>query len=249
MTVGKGRLLNVALSMTAVLCSLVLLEAGLRAWVFIRKETRPPENQTDRTLYVMSDLPYLYGLNPAHPSISTQGLRDREFAVPKPAGVHRILVLGDSVTYGVFVAAGQSFPKQLERRLEHLRDPRIEVINSGVAGYTPYTELQYYLHRGRAFGADTVVVAFVMNDIVNPRRHVNYPGAIRNIPEEAIPNLEYDRKYVLPKLRPKPKRKGGPLEHSLLYGLVRQRWELLRRAGGEAESGSDLRYTIVAGKR
>ncbi len=32
--------------------------------------------------------------------ISSAGLRDREFAAPKPRDVYRIVVIGDSVTFG-----------------------------------------------------------------------------------------------------------------------------------------------------
>jgi len=76
----------------------------------------------------------------------------------------------------------------------------VDVINSAVMGYSPYNELQYYLTRGKTFEADIVVVAFCMNDIVNPRLHWGDAPGVK-IPDEAIPNLEYDRSHILPKIQ------------------------------------------------
>jgi hypothetical protein len=110
-------------------------------------------------------------LNADHPDISSAGLRDKEYVIPKPEDTLRVLVLGDSVTYGTDVPAEVTFPKVLEQELE----PKVEVINTGVPGYTAYNEWQYYLSEGHAFQSDLVVVAFVLNDVVNPRLHINYP--------------------------------------------------------------------------
>ena len=57
-----------------------------------------------------------------------------------------------------------------------------------------------------------------MNDVVNPRLHWNYTKqAIPNIPEEAIPNLDYDRNHILPTLEA---RKDRALR---LYRFIRYR--------------------------
>jgi lysophospholipase L1-like esterase len=155
-----------------------------------------------RPLHVVCDCPYLYGLNRARPEVSGQGLRDREFEVPKPEGVFRVLVLGDSVTYGVNVPADRPFPKVMERRLAPRERP-VEVMNAGVLGYTPYNELQYYLAEGRRFAPDLVMVAFCRNDVVDPELH--WSGTQREvprIPDAAIPNPAYHRERVAALLGP-----------------------------------------------
>ena len=140
------------------------------------------------------DCPYLYGANPAHPEISSQGLRDREYALPKPEGGTRILVLGDSVTFGTGVARSQTFPKQLERELRR-GGKQVEVINAGVNGYTAYNEVQFYLGRMRALDPDVVVLAVVLNDAVNPRLHwgVFEESPLFEVPDAATPNVEDER--------------------------------------------------------
>src|SRR5438094_460716 len=126
--------------------------------------------------------PYVYELNPARGDVGPQGLRDRAYAVPKPPGRKRILVLGDSVAYGEQVAPGATFPKVLEARLDG-----VDVINSGVPGWSPYNELHYYLARGRSFQPDLVIVAMCLNDVVDPAIH--WRQFTRDeIPKEAIPN-------------------------------------------------------------
>ena len=116
------------------------------------------------------DCPYLYAANPAHPDISSQGLRDREYAIPKPEDTLRILVLGDSVTFGTGVSRSETFPKRLERNLRS-QGKQVEVINAGINGYTAYNEVHYYLSEMRKFEPDIVVLAVVLNDAVNPRLH------------------------------------------------------------------------------
>ena len=140
------------------------------------------------------DCPYLYAANPAHPDISSQGLRDREYAIPKPEGMLRILVLGDSVTFGTGVSRSETFPKRLERNLRR-RGKQVEVINAGVNGYTAYNEVHYYLSEMRRYEPDIVVLAVVLNDAVNPRLHwgVFAENPLFDIPRAAIPNVEDDR--------------------------------------------------------
>lgn len=73
-------------------------------------------------------------------AINSHGFRDREVAVPKPAGLFRIVCVGGSTT-----AEGPrnelTYPKFLERFLrERYGADRIEVINGGVFASTSYTE-------------------------------------------------------------------------------------------------------------
>ena len=56
----------------------------------------------------------------------------------KPPGVFRILVLGDSFTVGANVRQEEAYPKVLEKRLQSVYGPRIQVVNAGVGGWDPF---------------------------------------------------------------------------------------------------------------
>ena len=75
--------------------------------------------------------------------INSDGFRDRRYARPKPTSVFRVLVLGDSITFGYGVEQAESYPKLLESELaEVARSVPVEVLNLGVGGYNPYNELE-----------------------------------------------------------------------------------------------------------
>jgi len=107
--------------------------------------------------------------------INSKGLRDREIPYEKPAGVFRILVLGDSWTFGSGVAGGAAYPKALERLLEaRIPGRRFEVINAGVSAYGTYHELAFFEKEGLMYSPDLVVLGFFaandINDNSAPRR-------------------------------------------------------------------------------
>lgn len=181
---------KILLLLFSTLIFLILLEVGVRFIPITREAARFDGSMTP--LHIRCSGKHLYRQNPDHPEISSQGLRDKEYPTKKVK--QRILVLGDSLVFGEGVSKDMTFPKVLEKRL-----PQVDVINAGVMGYTPYNALHFYLEELRAFKPDMVLVAFCYNDIVNPRLHWNHTkNAIPNIPDEAIPNLEYDKKHVLP---------------------------------------------------
>lgn len=95
--------------------------------------------------------------------ISSQGLRDREFTLDKPNGVFRIVALGDSFTFGMAVELEETWPKQLESRLN--RDRRTEVINFGVMGYDTTQEAETLREKAMNFHPDLVVIGYCLNDI------------------------------------------------------------------------------------
>src|SRR6266850_1022453 len=63
------------------------------------------------------------------------GLRDREYDLDDVAA--RIVVIGDSYTFGFGVEAEETFPKVAERELMRTSLAGVEVVNAGVNGYGP----------------------------------------------------------------------------------------------------------------
>jgi lysophospholipase L1-like esterase len=106
--------------------------------------------------------------------INSQGLRDREFPPAPPPGRTRILMLGDSLTFGWGVEGNQTYSKVLEAMLQKSgRD--VEVINTGVGNYNTEMEVAYFLERGAKFKPQYVVLNYFINDAEpTPRDHSNF---------------------------------------------------------------------------
>ncbi len=222
---------NVGLSVIAVVILLFSLEGGIRVYKQVRSPaliSKPTEQKQAEPINVIyDDSPVLYGLNPKHPDVNSQYLRGVEVAIPKPDNIQRILVLGDSVTYGLFLPKEHAFPDRLEALFNDT-----EVLNAGVIGYSTYNELQFYLHRGRTLQPDRVILGFVFNDIANPRLHLSESIDI-DFPAESIPNPVYDATHVLPMFKEKLWKMGkGPipsvLYHSALYKFIKKRFDSLQ---------------------
>jgi lysophospholipase L1-like esterase len=104
----------------------------------------------------------LYGHNV---SFNSGGMRDREHRFEKPAGVFRILVLGDSFMEALQVPFEASFPSLLEHDLD-AKGARVEVINASVSGWGTDDELRYLERYGVDWKPDLVLVAVTLhNDI------------------------------------------------------------------------------------
>jgi hypothetical protein len=122
------------------------LSFGIRSWK-VHHELRP-------------------GFN--NPAVRTNsfGLRSPEVAVPKPAGTFRILLLGDSFTFGLRAADDQVFARRLEQQLrEHYHRDSIEVVNAGVLSYCPLLEYLQYRHYLHGLEPDVVILNFDMSDV------------------------------------------------------------------------------------
>lgn len=88
------------------------------------------------------------------------GHRGAERSPEKPAGVRRILALGDSFTEAVQVGEDEMFTTLLERRV-----PNLEVLNAGVGGYGTVQQYLYLQSEGLRFQPDTVLLMFYKNDL------------------------------------------------------------------------------------
>lgn len=100
--------------------------------------------------------------------INSKGLRGEEFSEKSDQIVKRILVLGDSFTFGLGVSDTDTYPYQLERILKE-KGMNVEVINAGYAdGFAPDSYYLFLKERGLALSPDIVLVGFfVLNDITD----------------------------------------------------------------------------------
>ena len=92
------------------------------------------------------------------------GLRDNTIQ-PKSRSEYRILVLGDSLTFGWGVAQGEIFTLRLQQMLAaKLRRP-IRVVNTGVGSYNTVQQYTYLEKEGLSLDPDLVLLVYVSNDI------------------------------------------------------------------------------------
>lgn len=98
--------------------------------------------------------------------INSKGLRDYEYAYERTPGVERILMLGDSLTFGWGVPFEETWSKRLERAFEASGE-NVEVINTGVGNYNTVMEAQYFFTEGYKYDADIIVLNFFINDAEN----------------------------------------------------------------------------------
>lgn len=94
-------------------------------------------------------------------SSNSKGVRGRrEHGDEKAPGTTRILVLGDSFTFGEDVGDDETYSHHLERLL-----PGTEVINLGVHGYGHDQMLIYLREEGVRYRPDVVILGFLTGDM------------------------------------------------------------------------------------
>ncbi|MBI3634837.1 MAG: SGNH/GDSL hydrolase family protein [Candidatus Rokubacteria bacterium] len=93
------------------------------------------------------------------------GLRDREYPAAKPPGVRRLLMLGDSFTEGGGLLELGTVARQAEILIRDHCGRGWEVVNAGVASYSPILEYLQLREIGWALSPDVVVLNFDMTDV------------------------------------------------------------------------------------
>ena len=97
--------------------------------------------------------------------INSRGFRnDKEFEYSKHDGTIRILTLGDSFTLGFEVRQAQTYSAVLEKYLKK-KGLNVEIINSGVGGFSNAEELVFFENEGIKFDPDIVILGFYENDL------------------------------------------------------------------------------------
>lgn len=137
------------------------LELGVRMWrdgiggafsrIFDGEPT--PYSTVGTGKWVVSDPELGYRLNTENPL----SIRGPMVAVPKPSGLFRIVVLGDSIPFD-----RSGFVASLTERLGH--PGAVEVINASVPGYTSYQELLFLKRYLLQTEPDLVIWVYCLND-------------------------------------------------------------------------------------
>jgi lysophospholipase L1-like esterase len=111
--------------------------------------------------------------------MNSYGLRDNEFSLDKK-NTYRIIILGDSYTFGWGVPIENTYPKVLESLLKEKIYP-IQVINAGIFGYNTQQEVLFFKKELLKLKPDLVIIGFfILND---------------TLPQGAIPMHPFAKHY------------------------------------------------------
>ena len=144
------RVAAIVFSVLFFLATLATLEAALR--IIYRDAGR-------RTLGGPGGRPF------DHVTIGPEELRGRRDTGPKPAGVPRIMVMGDSITYGQGVHDWHdTWPERLSVALEAARQPH-QMAVFAVPGQDIPQHLRELEHWGRIVNPDVLIYQWYVNDI------------------------------------------------------------------------------------
>ncbi len=170
--------------------------------------------------------------------VNGQGWRDRTYPRKAAPGTYRLMVVGDSVTFGYGVPLAETFHKRLEDRLNQAGSAvgkRFEVVALGGGGGTTYDELGMVRHHIGYFEPRELWLAFNLNDILFyphgpllPRGEEGKPGQAAQ--REPGPSLLVRATMALEWLRVRTDVLLRPRSH--LYHLFRQRAKVLLRYFG-----------------
>jgi hypothetical protein len=116
--------------------------------------------------------------------VNKAGYRERIYKFDKAPGLYRVIVLGDSFTWGVGLAEKERFTNILEKLLSERYPKRsFEVLNFGINGYTTANERNVLGKTRLIFKPDLVIVGFCIND-TQPK-----------IREYSVEKEEFNKKY------------------------------------------------------
>ena len=174
---GKGRGANLLLAVVIVLLTLGSTEVAL-TWFYPTDYLQVSDQDQDdlfkEALHQSSTVPGLsFEMSPNRQKklegvwirTNTFGMRDAEPEPIEDDTPTRIVVLGDSFTFGYRVDGDSSYPSVLEERLnDGAPERKFEVLNLGVSGYNTQDEAIVLEHKGLAWRPDVVVLGYVLND-------------------------------------------------------------------------------------
>ncbi len=158
---------------------------------------------------------------PVRYQINSHGFRGREYNQHKPDGVFRIVVIGDSNTFGDGVEERYHFLTLLEKYYKN-----VEVLNLGVSGFGIDQELLFLKKKGIKFEPD-LVMAYVAH--YSAHRHMN---TVRWGRAKPMYLLKHGKLVLTNSPVPAPKNKVQDLVGEAYYFKVRKIHKFLNRRVG-----------------
>ncbi len=169
--------------------------------------------------------------------INQRGLRDHDYTLERKAGRRRLLVLGDSFTWGFGVEQPEIFTEVVESLFDD-----VDVINAGVSGYSPDQELTWLSEEGYRYQPDLVLLVLSGNDVWG-----NHQRVISFVYGKPVYQLEPDGSLTLTNVpAPTPRfsvrlrhqlRQRSSLAQLLISGLERWRYRSQSQPGQTESAG------------
>jgi len=138
------------------------MEYNLEMWKYARKLKRVSEDPNQGHKHISSRSALLMG---AEVSINSHGHRNKETPITKPSNTIRVVMLGDSLTFGWGVPAEDTVSEQLEVLFNNDENKKaVEVINTGIGNTNTEMQVNRFLADEVAFSPDVVVLNYFIND-------------------------------------------------------------------------------------
>jgi lysophospholipase L1-like esterase len=138
------------------------MQFDLEMWKYARALKRPTVDPLSGHEHIPNSSAYLMGVGVV---INQFGHRDELQTLHKPDGVRRILMLGDSVTFGWGVAQKNTTSEILQALLNDLNDGwQYQVVNMGIGNANTDMEVRALENDGWRFMPDVIVLNFFIND-------------------------------------------------------------------------------------
>ncbi|OGX45636.1 MAG: hypothetical protein A3G38_04090 [Omnitrophica WOR_2 bacterium RIFCSPLOWO2_12_FULL_51_8] len=162
--------INVGVLFSSLLICFLLIEIGLRIIYGNPHIFRSPQVRHIPTPYGYKPEPNQHGSYTLNKlvTVNSSGFRDtREWIVPKPTGSYRIIIVGDSFTFGNGVNTEERFSNLLDKYLQK-NHGQVEVLNASAGGWNLNNEFFFFNTEGLSYEPDALVLAFFPNDWMSP---------------------------------------------------------------------------------
>ena len=140
------------------------------------------------------------------PSVNSLGFREREIIKQKPVDTYRVVIVGDSLTYGQGITEDERFSSIIELKLNGTND-NYEVLNFGRPGAETIDHIRF-LDDILELNPDFILLQWYINDVEGHDKSMR-PRPYRLIPSDYLSGLFH--------------------RNSALYYLINRKWNALQR--------------------